>query len=243
MQHYYRDLISEYYDSTREPEDHIATSHGRIVNRVSSYVQHGSVMEVGCGYGFLLNMFSGDKWNRVGIEPSLYASSYAEKQLGLTVFRAELDYRMFEAHSFDAVLAFDLLEHLKDPAQLLALTKHYLAPHGLLVIGTGNISSFNARLFGHLWGYFGSWEHISFFSPKSMKYLLSKAGFDIVRCDLVSYWSGFFRNCTEAFHNGAVIVKNLCKVVWNATQSQKRKPMTKSRLLFDHMVIYARPRQ
>src|SRR5436305_1644830 len=81
--------------------------------------------------------------------------------------------------SIDAVTMWDVLEHVPQPRQDLALVRRALRSSGTLVLSLPNIDSFSARMFGPYWA---GWEvprHMSFFNPKQIERLLSESGFSV----------------------------------------------------------------
>jgi methionine biosynthesis protein MetW len=99
----------------------------------------------------------------------------------------------FEADSFDAVLAIEVLEHLFLPYLAVVEARRVLTPRGVLVLSVPNVAYWRRRLDLALlgrWNPFGDdlsveqpWRdpHIRFFNPASMRRLLRLAGFQQVR--------------------------------------------------------------
>ncbi len=66
------------------------------------------------------------------------------------------------------------------PAPMLSQLREYLAPHGALVVITPNMQSGNFRLLGRRWTQeLAPHAHIFLFSPRSLRRLLSVAGYRI----------------------------------------------------------------
>jgi len=90
-----------------------------------------SILDVGCGEGFLLNEISNiTEAKLVGIDNSLSALSYAgEKYRNIEFKKADILNLPYDDNSFDVLLALEILEHLKNPdlalKELRRVTKKY----------------------------------------------------------------------------------------------------------------------
>lgn len=83
--------------------------------------------------------------------------------------------------TFDAVLLFDLLEHLRDPAASLRnLVRRSLRPGGRVVATFPRVDSPSRRLLGRLWPQYKP-EHLFYFSRGAVARLAEAAGLDTVR--------------------------------------------------------------
>lgn len=233
MVKYYSEINSEYYDLNQTPKCFFISEYNRIRNIVEKLCNSGKILEIGSGFGFLLSKFSPEKWERYGIEPSPFAANYAETKLGIKTLQGFLDNNTFQHNYFDVIMLFDVIEHLKDPNTMLSLVNKYLRPNGYIIIGTGNIDSFHAKLLRENWGYFSSWEHVSFFSPISIKHLLNKNQLKIDKLIRVSYMGSFFINIRKLLEN---IIKRIIYLMFISRDQRLNKKLI---IAFDHMIVIA----
>jgi SAM-dependent methyltransferase len=95
-----------------------------IVNLLARYFPAAeSVMEVGCGSGFVLSAIAESKsWRHlVGSELHPSGLAIARERLGRRAEFVQLDARMIPAReAFDVIGAFDVLEHIEDDEAVLA---------------------------------------------------------------------------------------------------------------------------
>jgi len=144
-----------------------------------------AVLDIGCATGALLHRLKQRGWQVCGVEISPSAE-YARNARSLDVRSLPLEQNNFPSGSFDVVLASHLIEHLNDPALFVHETFRILKPSGHLYITTPNIAGFQARVFGSAWRS-AIFDHLYLFSVKTLKALLSRAGFRIER---VRTWGG-----------------------------------------------------
>jgi len=226
MDKYYK-AASEYYRKDVCPQNHLQNEHKSILKKIRAIRTSGKILEIGCGYGFLLDTLNKNGYEAFGIEPSAHAFEFAKNRHGLDVRNVLLEEAKYPEDFFDIVILFDVLEHIEDVNIFLCTIKKYLKKGGHLLIGTGDIDSFNARLSRNSWDYFSSWEHISFFSGKSIKYLLRQNGFRDVRIQRVSYKGSFFTNTKIIF----------AKIIKAILSRLLKKEYTRGALAFDHMLV------
>jgi len=138
----------------------------------------GVLLDVGCALGDCLMEAKKLGWkNTLGLEVSEYACKKAIKR-SLNIKNGKLSKNTFPAESFDIVLYQDVLEHISDPFRELIKVKRVLKKGGLLFIVTPDIGGWWSKLLGSLWYHYKPVEHVSYFSKRSLKRVLLKAGFN-----------------------------------------------------------------
>lgn len=82
---------------------------------------------------------------------------------------------------YDSVVAYEIIEHAPDPLRLCLRIFSKLKKGGVFILTTGNTRSFYSRLTGRKWFYYDPPAHLNYFSDKSMRILLSHAGFGSIK--------------------------------------------------------------
>lgn len=161
---------------------------GELKSRLRLLNKHlpsrGKLLEIGCAAGFFLKTAKDDGWDVKGIEVSDYAASFGRSQLGLDIKCADIDSFEPELEKFDAVVMWDVIEHLKDPFTLLRKVNSIIRPGGALFLSTGDIDGFNARIFDKNWFLFEPPYHIWYFSHKNFRFFLERNGYMVRSCVL-----------------------------------------------------------
>ena len=138
-----------------------------------------AVLDVGCGDGHLLaglRTHGGGRLRLEGVEFSADAAAAAERA-GFHVYRAPVEEVELPAATFDVVIMNQLIEHVRDPAAVLARVTHALRPGGHLFIETPNLASLDARLFRRrYWGGYHLPRHFHLFDTRTLPALVQKAG-------------------------------------------------------------------
>lgn len=135
-----------------------------------------SVLEIGCASGNFLNGLKARNWRLRGVELNGAAAEKARKR-GLDVLTGTVESARFPAGSFNAVFAFQVVEHLTDPVATFREVHRVLAEDGKFVFALPNAGSLEFRLFGAKWYALDLPRHLFHFDPATVRKTLEKAGF------------------------------------------------------------------
>jgi 2-polyprenyl-3-methyl-5-hydroxy-6-metoxy-1,4-benzoquinol methylase len=146
----------------------------------------GTVLDVGCATGALLEYLKERGWKTRGVEISGAQADYCRKRGLVTdgisdVSSLPLEQNNFPDASFDAVLASHLVEHLNDPGAFAKEIFRIIKPGGRCYITTPNIAGFQSRLFGSRWRS-AIFDHLYLFSKTTLTTLLEFNGFTAEKC-------------------------------------------------------------
>lgn len=145
------------------------------------------LFEIGCGTGLFLDEARRAGWEVTGLEVSAYAAGVARSR-GLEVQSAPAEEVPLPDGAYDALVLWDVIEHVRDPGALLQSAAAALRPGGVFALSTGDITSWCARLSGPRWHLFNLPEHLFFFSPESLRRLLRAADCEVLTCRYEVNW-------------------------------------------------------
>ena len=147
---------------------------------LAQYKSEGSILDLGCSSGGFLAGLNRASWKLHGVEMSESVASEARATTGADVFVGDIEDAPFPPSSFDVITCFHVFEHLYNPREVLAKANEWLKPGGLLYLMVPNIDSAGFHIFGSYWYALELPRHISFFSPKSLRTLARRVGFEEV---------------------------------------------------------------
>jgi SAM-dependent methyltransferase len=150
------------------------------------------LLDVGAAYGFAVDEARRGGWRAWGLDVSRAAARQARAARGRMLVASALR-TPFAARAFDAVTLWDVLEHLPDPRAAVAECARLLRPGGRLVLTTGDVGSWVARVSGRHWHLYTLPEHLFFFSRRSLELLLEAQGLRVeaMRAEGARYTLGY----------------------------------------------------
>lgn len=177
-----------------------------IKNKTSS----GNLLDVGCGYGEFLLAASDSGFKVTGCDIIPDSVQYIRKQYHLNTFVCDMEQNNLPPGNYDIITAWDVIEHMTDPASVLQKFHQSLKKNAWLFMTTPNIESIDAKILKkHWYGFKKIPEHLYFFSPKSIKDMLEKTGFRNVG---IINW-GFQRNIGFCIDQLADYSKSMYRII------------------------------
>ena len=157
------------------------------------YQSSGKLLDIGCSGGFFLDMARQYGYEPYGIELDRSACDFAADKFGLDVSHGCLFDAKFAEDFFEVVTIQNVLEHVDSPRDMLGEVLRVLKPGGLVVVVVPNLifglpllSLYNLVLKFHKTydiqkvSVFTVPEHLYLFTPKTLRALLTQAGFDSI---------------------------------------------------------------
>jgi 2-polyprenyl-3-methyl-5-hydroxy-6-metoxy-1,4-benzoquinol methylase len=140
------------------------------------------LLEVGCAYGFFLQLCERRGLIAFGVDVSDYAIDRARAISHATLKVHDIETGPpFTNEKFDVVAAFDVLEHTRDPSKAIKNIWSSLHDEGIVELSTPNPNSFLFRRVLHRWKDPDE-THISVKKPAQWVEMLQSSGFQVLRC-------------------------------------------------------------
>lgn len=152
----------------------------KIVRRYGLVADPSSrVLDVGCAGGAFPRAAAELGFSVVGVEPNEWLCEHGRRRYGLDLRAGLLEDQCFESRSFDLVTLWDVLEHVASPAAELSEIHRVAKDGAYLIVSYPDYASLACRLLGPRWPFLLS-VHLFYFTPRTMRALLRKCGFDVL---------------------------------------------------------------
>lgn len=150
------------------------------IERVAPIGQCGRVLDIGCAYGLFLRLLDDRGLETYGIDISEHAIGEARKYTRAKLIVADIEEEIpYPDDYFRFISAFDLIEHVHSPYDLLCELNRVLESGGRLALTTPNTGSVMRLLQGGRWHGFTDPTHIQLFGRTSLRLLLEATGYQV----------------------------------------------------------------
>lgn len=166
-----------YFNTVVEANPFLKKDIEQKMQLIKSNKGHGHVLEIGCGDGALLKEIQAN-YNVRGVDISKYAITKASKIIDskklkvLDIEKEDID------GDFDIILAFDVMEHLKNPDEVIKKIKKSLRKNGVFIFSVPNNYGIFGKMMTKIFNFIDK-THVSTFQRQKWIHLLEDNNFNI----------------------------------------------------------------
>ncbi|MEK3720373.1 class I SAM-dependent methyltransferase [Paenibacillus sp. FSL H8-0034] len=153
------------------------------VKPIKKYLQpDASMIDIGCGAGTFVRFMKDEGFGAEGIDISKRSIEFGIRKLNL-------DNHLHVCHwnglkqdnqTYDLVTIWTLLEHLKEPEELIKFTAEVLKAEGYLIIEVPTVDSLLFDVMKENYFWMMPPYHLFLFSVRGLKDMLNRNGFDVI---------------------------------------------------------------
>jgi 2-polyprenyl-3-methyl-5-hydroxy-6-metoxy-1,4-benzoquinol methylase len=164
----------------------------------------GHLLDIGAGTGIFMHLARERGWTSHGVDICPLTAEKAEKEFGLQISVGPFEQHHFDGRRFDAVTMLDVLEHVVDPLGALRRVHALLRPGGAVAIAVPNQRCLLTMLVGAYARAGGPKAndlllrlyvppHLHYFTPRTLRQMVTKAGFQVRELRQGSVYLGRYR--------------------------------------------------
>lgn len=136
----------------------------------------GSILEIGSGHGFFLEMMRKKGYKILGIDVSREKRKILKKVTKAKVLNVNINEQIPDIGLFDTIVFFHVLEHISDPVKFLVNCQKLLKPKGKIIVEVPNCDDFQLQFNKAYKEFYWQRAHINYFTPKILKSVFQKSG-------------------------------------------------------------------
>jgi SAM-dependent methyltransferase len=147
-----------------------------------------TLLEIGCGRGYLLHRLQSLGFEALGIEPGGQGQVGARKY-DVNIIQDNFPGSLKESgKKFEIIIHYAVLEHIEEPVIFLERQVECLSEHGLIIFAVPDCKEYikngDISMFLH--------EHWNYFTPYSLKKAVEKAGLQLLRLENAGYGGSLY---------------------------------------------------
>lgn len=170
QEHYAKYTREEYYSPlTRQ-------RYRDLLDSWEPYRKTNKILDIGCGTGFFLEVAKEKGWEVYGTEYTSNAIAIC-KSKGISMQQGKLDATHYREEMFDVITSFEVIEHINNPIEEVKNIHSILRKGGLFYLTTPNFNALERRILKANYNVIEYPEHLSYYTPKTLNYLLTRNGF------------------------------------------------------------------
>lgn len=169
------------------------------INIWGKEIKDSLLVDIGCGWGGLLNNAKEKGFNVLGFELTKKNAEFANNELQIQVHSKQFEEVPLEKNSIDIVTMSHVLEHVPQPSNVVNKIYNELNDGGIFYCVVPNFDSFCSKVLQEEWLWLERDWHYSHFTVETITDLFKKTGFEIVKIE------------TKAGDYGEKIPKDLLK--------------------------------
>lgn len=150
--------------------------YNELLDKMEPFRRTNNLLDLGCSNGLFLECAKQRGWNVFGTEYAQESIDYCADR-NIKVFKSDQMPDDFFKLSFDVVTSFEVIEHINNPNEDMALVNKVLRKGGAFYFTTPNFNSISRIILKEKWNVIDYPEHLSYYTPSSIHFLLNANGY------------------------------------------------------------------
>lgn len=143
------------------------------------------IIDVGCGYGFFIEVMANRGYNIKGIKISKERKDIAQTVVDVPVLDINLCEPCTSIEPVDMITLFHVLEHMIDPVQFCKNIHGLLKRNGCFIVEVPNVDELLLQTCTGYNEFYWIRSHLNYFNAIILKDILQKAGFENIEMNYI----------------------------------------------------------
>lgn len=149
-----------------------------IINQSIGHNLPKTILDIGCGTGWFLEYVRDAGWDIFGQEFADDLVRKTSEDLNISVYKNIDD--IPSEKKFSVITLFDLIEHVKNPLELINILKDKLNKNGIILGYTPNIDSYAFSIMKENSNMITPADHLLYFNKESIEFIANKCGMKLI---------------------------------------------------------------
>ncbi len=173
-------FYSDDYDRTRYFSPVTEKRYNELLDTFEPFRKTNRILDVGCGYGFFLEIAKKRGWEVYGTEISSDACKKCTEK-GINMHFGKLESCEFDPESFDVIVSLEVIEHFSDPRSTMKCINGVLRKGGLFYLTTPNFNAYLRYRLKAQYDVIDYPNHLCYFTPVTLRLFAEKLGFETLK--------------------------------------------------------------
>ena len=182
LQNYYGDS----YERTKYFSPITRTRYNELLDAFEEHRSSNKILDVGCGYGFFLEVAKERGWEVYGTELSDEAIAVCQTK-GIKTFKGKIIDNSYSDEDFDVITSFEMIEHINYPIEYTEQIKRLLKPGGRAYVTTPNFNAVLRYRLKEAYNIIGYPNHLTYFTKNTLQSLFEQHGFETLKIQTTGY--------------------------------------------------------
>lgn len=170
--------------------------------RIEMFKRPGTCLDVGCAFGYSIEVSAARGWYTSGIDVSAYALERVTRA-GLRAIHGDF-LELTAKENYDLITAWDTIEHVTSPRLFFKQAYRNLKDGGILALTTPDCGAIVCHLWGKKWFEYKWPEHVFYLSRETLRRYCEEFGFEVVVLrpaikfkplpDVIARWLGLYES-------------------------------------------------
>ena len=177
-----QEFYAEDYDRTSYLSPITVKRYEDLLDSFEPLRKTNKLLDVGCGYGFFLEIAKKKGWEVYGTELSTEVAAQLRAK-GISMFVGEFQDYQCDPETFDVIVSIEVIEHINNPIAHVEKAHCLLRKGGKFYLSTPNFNSYLRKRLGAQYDVIDYPNHLCYYTPKTLTKLFTEHGFNKERLE------------------------------------------------------------